>query len=104
MAKQGPGTDSPVNTRGMGPRQLQREARRRALLALDTLSSIMASNGQDAVRLAAAREILDRGFGRSGVGEAKRATPPAEDGFRVVVRQFTDERDDEPAAATEDGA
>lgn len=54
--------------------------------ALQTLVEIMQGDGQAAVRLAAAREILDRGFGRPKLGEPEEAP----EGLTVIVKQFTD--------------
>jgi len=69
-----------------------------AAKALKTLVEIMQGDGQTAVRLAAAREILDRGFGRPKLGEPDEAS----EGFTVIVRQFTDPP--EPEAKAGDAA
>jgi hypothetical protein len=55
-------------------------------LALETLEAIMRGDGQDTVRLAAAREVLDRGHGRPKLGAAD-AEP---EGLTVLVQRFTD--------------
>jgi hypothetical protein len=91
-----------VKKKPMRRNELQTESRRLGELALETLASIMKSKEQASVRLAAAREVLDRGFSRPPIAEPQPAKAAADDGFRVVVRQFTDERDDEPAAGNED--
>jgi hypothetical protein len=94
--------EQPPKKKGMRKSELQSKARGLGELALQTLSSIMASEGPSPIRLAAAREVLDRGFGRPRIAEADPAK--ASQGFRVVVRQFTDERDDDPAGDAEDRA
>lgn len=71
--------------RARTPTQLRNGARKMADAALETLKQVMESDGQVAVRLAAAREILDRGYGRPKLGEPE----PAE-GMTVIVRKFTD--------------
>ena len=43
---------------------LKAAARRMSELALKTLTDIMEGKGQDSVKLAAAREVLDRGHGK----------------------------------------
>jgi hypothetical protein len=96
--------EKPIKKKPMRKNELQRESRRLGELALETLASIMNSKEQASVRLAAAREVLDRGFSRPPIGEPQPAKPPAEDGFRVVVRQFTDERDDDPKPDEESDA
>lgn len=75
--------------------KLRGRAQRLSAVALQTLESIMKGDGQDSVRLAAAREVLDRGHGRPKATGAE-----ADDGgITVVVRRFTDESDDtEPGA------
>lgn len=66
--------------------QLQTAARRMADQALGALGRILDGDGQDSVRLSAAREVLDRGYGKSKArplaGET-RPVPP----YTVVVQQ-----------------
>lgn len=65
---------------------MRRKAQSLSGKALETLAEIMQGDGQAAVRLAAAREILDRGHGRPKLGEPE----DAPEGFTVIVKQFTD--------------
>jgi hypothetical protein len=74
---------------------MRRQAQRLASKALTALAEIMQGEGQAAVRLAAAREILDRAHGRPKLGEPE--TGP--EGLTVIVRQFTDPPEDEAAKA-----
>lgn len=62
---------------------LRDAARALTVLALETLESIMRGAGSDASRLAAAREILDRGHGKARAG-----VEDPDDDIRVVVRHF----------------
>ncbi len=80
--------------------QLRRKAQRLSGLAMKTLEAIMKSDGQDSVRLAAAREVLDRGHGRVKAGDP----PPDAEGLAVVVRRFTDAVDPYAVAETPEGA
>jgi hypothetical protein len=74
---------------------LRAKAQKLGGLALETLEEIMQSKAQDAVRLAAAREVLDRGHGRPKLG-----APDAEpEGLTVVVRRFTDPPENEGEVA-----
>lgn len=66
--------------------RMRRQAQRLTSKALKALAEIMQGEGQAAVRLAAAREILDRAHGRPKLGEPE-AGP---EGLTVIVRQFTD--------------
>lgn len=79
--KQEPKRGGPVK-----PERLRREAQRRSIEALEALVSIMKGDGQATARLAAARELLDRGYGRP-------RPMAAEDGenepLTVVLRQFS---------------
>ncbi|HZZ68858.1 MAG TPA: hypothetical protein VFE18_11865 [Phenylobacterium sp.] len=61
-------------------------------LALDTLGAIMKGTGQDAVKLAAAREVLDRAHGRPRPAAVKKAAkaPAKAGGMTVIVKRFTD--------------
>jgi hypothetical protein len=82
---------------GLRIRELQAESRKLAARALETLADIMKSKGQDSVRLAAAREVLDRGYGRTKLGgaEGKAAGGKADEGgpYTVVVQRFSDPQD-----------
>ncbi|MGA0604975.1 hypothetical protein ACO2Q0_03160 [Phenylobacterium sp. VNQ135] len=80
--------------------QLRQAARRMANKALETLAEIMQGEGQVAVRLSAAREILDRGYGRPKLSDAD-ATPKPGGGMTVIVRKFTDPPAEEPTQGEE---
>lgn len=80
--------DKEKKPKAVTPAQLRTGARRLAGTALETLQEIMAGEGQTAVRLAAAREILDRGYGRVKLGEPE--PQPTPEGMTVIVRKFTD--------------
>jgi hypothetical protein len=56
-----------------------------ASLALDTLAEIMRGGGTDTVRLAAAREVLDRAHGKQKAGESDGGEA---EGVTVVLRRF----------------
>lgn len=77
--------------------KMRQQAQRLTSKALRALAEIMQGQGQEAVRLAAAREILDRGHGRPKLGQPETAP----EGLTVIVRQFTDPPGDE---TTERGA
>lgn len=51
-----------------GDAGLRERARALSGLALDTLAAIMEGKGADTARLAAAREVLDRGYGKTRPG------------------------------------
>jgi hypothetical protein len=85
--------EKPMNAAG-----LQAAARRMSELALKTLTEIMEGKGQDSVKLAAAREVLDRGHGKPKPAvKAKARTPktPAQGAVTVVIKRFTDAPDPE---------
>jgi hypothetical protein len=81
--------------------KLRRKAQALSALALDTLAIIMRSEGQDSVRLAAAREVLDRAHGRPKLGEPEVASG----GMTVIVKRFSDvtAQEEAEADATEAG-
>lgn len=79
-------TGKPRRARPVTHARLRQDAQRMAGVALDALKEIMAGDVQAAVRLAAAREILDRGYGRPKLGDGD-ATPEE---MTVIVRKFTD--------------
>lgn len=78
---------------------LRKKAQKMGALALKTLAAIMQGQGQDSVRLAAAREVLDRGHGRPRLGGAGEAGDA--DGLTVIVKRFSDVTDEEEARADE---
>ena len=85
---EGDGQSPKKKSRAASVAAVRRAARAKALDALEALEKIMNSEGQTAVRLAAAREILDRGYGRPRPGEAE--AEPGPRGMTVIVRRFTD--------------
>lgn len=87
---------APARTKPRTPEaRLRRKAQGLGGLALETLAAIMRSEGQDSVRLAAAREVLDRGYGRPKLGEPEAAS----EGMTVIVKRFSDVTDAEVAEA-----
>lgn len=86
----GKGGDKAKST---GAKDLRLKAQELSGLALDTLGDIMKGTGQDAVKLAAAREVLDRAHGRPRPAPTKKAAKaPAKGGggMTVIVKRFTD--------------
>lgn len=77
---------------------LKAAARRMSELALKTLTDIMEGKGQDSVKLAAAREVLDRGHGKpkpASKAKARKPKTPAQGEVTVVIKRFTDAPDPE---------
>lgn len=75
--------------------ELRERARKLSNQALTTLDGLMSGSGQDAVKLAAAREVLDRVHGKAkAIGEE-----PAAEGLTVVIRRFGDEPDEDGGSA-----
>ena len=61
--------------------------------ALDTLAAIMDGQGQDSVKLAAAREVLDRAHGKpkpAAKPGVRKAKDPSKGGMTVIVKRFSD--------------
>lgn len=87
--------------RRMSAAELKDAARTLSESALETLKEIMRGTGQDSVRLAAAREVLDRAHGKvSGrVKRAKAKSPASPPGMTVIVKRFSDVTPEEEAAA-----
>jgi hypothetical protein len=77
---------------------LRKGAQRLASAALEALAAIMQGEGQDSVKLAAAREVLDRGYGRPKLGEPEAA---ARGGMTVIVKRFSDVTAKDEAEADE---
>jgi hypothetical protein len=87
--------------KGLNAKALKAEAQSLGSLALETLAGIMRSEGQTAVKLSAAREVLDRGYGRpkpAAKPKARKASEAA-GGLTVIVKRFSDITPDEEAAA-----
>ncbi|THD80614.1 MAG: hypothetical protein E7812_07750 [Phenylobacterium sp.] len=80
--------------------KLRRKAQAMSGLALNTLAALLKTDDVAApVRLAAAREVLDRGHGRpklGGEGEGGDA-----EGLTVIVKRYSDVTDEERARASE---
>lgn len=79
--------------RGRTPEaRLRRQAQALGGVALCTLQKVMLDEAAAAnLRLAAAREILDRGLGRPKLGPVE----GADQGLTVVIKRFTDAPDPE---------
>ena len=91
-----PGKRTPGRARPRTPEsRLRRKAQALSGLALETLAAIMKSEGQDSVRLAAAREVLDRAHGRPKLGGPEAAS----EGMTVIVKRFSDVTEAEVAEA-----
>jgi hypothetical protein len=60
-------------------------------LALETLAEILRGGASETVKLAAAREILDRGHGKPKAGEPEVQGPG---GVTVVIRRFDEDEPD----------
>lgn len=95
-----PGRREPTRARQRTPEaRLRRKAQALSGLALETLAEIMKSDGQPALRLAAAREVLDRGHGRPKLGGATEGGEP--DGLTVIVKRYSDVTEEEQARGDE---
>lgn len=55
-------------------------------LAVETLGQIMRGDGSDAAKLGAAREVLDRAYGKARAADEAAAEP-----VTVVIRRFGDD-------------
>ena len=66
--------------------------------ALDILTELMTSDAPPAVRLAAAREVLERALGRPKPGGATEADPK---GLTVIVKRYSEITEEEEARADE---
>jgi hypothetical protein len=84
---------------------LKTEAQKMSRLALDTLAAIMSGDGQDSAKLAAAREVLDRAYGKPQAPAKPKARSGAKaaEPMTVIVKRFTDvtPQDEAEADATE---
>jgi hypothetical protein len=74
---------------------LREEAQKLGGQALETLAALMADETTAAsTRLAAAREVLDRGHGRPKPGGAPEE-PAGDGGFTVILKRYSDVTDEE---------
>jgi hypothetical protein len=85
----------------MNAKDLTQAAKAEARLAIDTLRSLMTDNSQASVKLAAARELLDRGFGKPKPSKPMkaRAPKPRDSGLTVILKRPGDITPEEWAAA-----
>ena len=86
----------------MNAKDLANAAKDEAGLAIETLRTLMQGDGQASVKLAAAREVLDRGYGKpkpNKPAKARSAKPPKDPGLTVIVKRFSDVTPEEEAAA-----
>jgi hypothetical protein len=91
--------EGPIEPMSAG--QLRQAAQCMNTLALDTLAAIMRGDGQDSVKLGAAREVLDRAHGKPKAAspKARARKTPAKPGMTVIVKRFSDVTPEEQAAA-----
>ena len=80
-----------ADEKAMNAKDLKAAAQGMSALALTTLAKIMEGTGQDSARLAAAREVLDRGHGKPKPApkEKAKASPKAE-AMTVIVKRYSD--------------
>lgn len=91
---------APTRARSTPETKLRRKAQGLAGDALETLKALMESEKAPApIRLAAAREMLDRGFGRPRLGGSE--GPPDGGGMTVIVKRYSDITPEELARADE---
>jgi hypothetical protein len=97
----------PEGSSSMTAKDLTAAAKAEAPLAIKTLRSLMNGRSQASVKLAAAREVLDRGFGKPKPGKAPkaRASKPMDPGLTVIIKRPEDITPEEraDAEATERG-
>jgi hypothetical protein len=82
--------------------QLKDLAKAEATLAVNTLRSLMRGKSQASVKLAAAREVLDRAFGKPKApkpSRARSAKPVKDSGLTVIIKRPEDITPEEEAAA-----
>jgi hypothetical protein len=81
---------APARERPTAEAKLKRKAQAMSFLALEALAKIMLDDNAPApLKLAAAREVLDRGLGRPKIG----SMGDMPEGLTVVVKRFTDAPD-----------
>ena len=79
--------------------RLRNRAQKKGGQALETLAKLMLDEATPAtIRLAAAREVLDRGHGRPKLGAAEEIEAG---GMTVIVKRYSDVTDEEKARAEE---
>jgi hypothetical protein len=79
--------------------RLRSKAQKKTAKALETLARLMEDEGTPAtIRLAAAREVLDRGHGRPKLGAGEQIEAG---GMTVIVKRYSDVTDEEKARAEE---
>jgi hypothetical protein len=79
--------------------RLRQRAQGKGGKALDTLAKLMLDEATPAtIRLAAAREVLDRGHGRPKLGAGEEVDAG---GMTVIVKRYSDVTDEERARADE---
>jgi hypothetical protein len=81
--------------------RLRSQAQKLGPKAIETLAAIMQDEKSPApIRLAAAREVLDRGHGRPKLGSAPEE-PLGEGGFTVILKRYSEVTDEERALGEE---
>jgi hypothetical protein len=86
----------------MNAKALTKAAKAQAELAMETLRVLMQGDSQASVKLGAAREVLDRAFGKPKPGKtakARAARPSNDDGLTVIIKRACDITPEEEAAA-----
>lgn len=100
-----PCKDGATAAERMNAKVLKAQAQKMSALALETLEGIMRGEGQDSVKLAAAREVLDRAHGKPQAAAKAKAKPQAKalEPMTVIVKRFSDvtPEDEAEADATE---
>ena len=86
-----------MSDKAMNEKELRKAARGMSDLALETLANIMKGGGQDTAKLAAAREVLDRGHGKPKPAPktAAKTKAAATGDVTVVIQRYTDAPDPE---------
>jgi len=81
----------------MDAKALKAAAQGMSSLAMGTLAKIMEGEGTDTVKLAAAREVLDRAHGKPKPAAKPKSAAKAPSGgdVTVVIKRFTDAPDPE---------
>jgi hypothetical protein len=93
--------DKPDQPPIMKAKDLTQAAKAEASLAIETLRSLMKGECQASVKLAAAREVLDRGFGKPKPAKISKPRPPRprDSGLTVIIKRPEDITAEEKAAA-----